>query len=196
MEYSSDKQSIYCYEGTSILINNYNIKDQDLLESLESDLTRKNLARISLNPIKGNFDLKHLQKIHKAIFKDIYPFAGKIRNEMISKDGMPFAFPLYISSNANRLFDELKSDNYLVNMPFDKFISRLAYYMSEINVIHPFREGNGRTNREFIRLLALNCKYEIDWENISKEDLLKASIESVKDTKLLEYAIKRIIRKL
>jgi cell filamentation protein len=64
--------------------------------------------------------------------------------------------------------------------------------MSEINMLHPFREGNGRTTREFIRLLALKCGYIIKWEDIPKDDLLSACISSVTDIKSLEDIIKRI----
>lgn len=182
-------QSKYCYKGTDVLINNFNIKDQNILNKVEADLTHINIVKLEKNPIMGKFDLKHLQKIHYEIFKDIYPFAGKIREENISKGNFTFAYAQYIDSAAMDLFKQLKNDKLLKGLPYDKFCEKTAYYMSEINVLHPFREGNGRTQREFIRSLALNCGYKLDWSKISKEDMLRASISSVINTKDLEKLI-------
>lgn len=193
MEYDSNIQSIHCYIDTDILINKYNIKDQDILNKVEADLSRKNLLLINLSPIKGHFDLKHLQRIHKAIFFDIYPFAGKIRTERISKGDTVFCYPENIISYADGLFKSLKNENYLIKKGENVFIKRLAYYMSEINMLHPFREGNGRTTREFIRLLALKCDYIIDWSHIPKNELLDACIASVTNTNLLEDAIRKVL---
>ena len=66
----------------------------------------------------------------------------------------------------------------LESINYDEFISKIAYYFSEINALHPFREGNGRTQREFIRELALKCGYKIDFSKISKEQMLEASKDS------------------
>ena len=63
---------------------------------------------------------------------------------------------------------------------------RLAYYLSELNVLHPFREGNGRTTREFIRQLALKNGYKLNLSKVMPEEVLNASIESIVDTKHLE----------
>lgn len=73
----------------------------------------------------------------------------------------------------DKLFQELKKEN--GNLSFN----RLAYYMAELNVIHPFREGNGRAIREFIRLLALKNGYELNWGNVDKDLLMQASVDSV-----------------
>ncbi len=107
------------------------------------------------NPVKGTFDLKHLQAIHAYIFQDVYDWAGELRKVDISK-GFMFCNFLFISEQAEEIFGKLKAENYLHGLKEDDFIVRLAYYFSEINALHLFREGNGRSQREFIR-----CKQDI-----------------------------------
>ncbi|MFC4768386.1 Fic/DOC family protein [Effusibacillus consociatus] len=139
------KQSRYCYPETDVLINKANLRELDQLERFEKYATTARLHQLNLKPINGNFDFKHLSKIHWFIFQDVYPFAGKVRDEDISKGNFRFALPQYIYSEADRIIGELKQDNYLKGLSLVKHVERLAYYMAELNVLHPFREGNGRT---------------------------------------------------
>lgn len=185
-----DSDNIYCYPGTDVLVNKFGICDKELLETYERELTRFNLVKLEEKPLKGNFDLKHLQRIHNAIFKDIYLFAGQLRTVDISKGYFIFASYSYIKSEADRLFKQLKNEKLLVGTDIDTFSKRAAYYMAEINVLHPFREGNGRTQREFIRSLAMNSGFKLNWYLIDKDSLLKASIKSIYDTKELADIIK------
>ena len=127
--------------------------------------------------------------IHKFIFEDIYPFAGLYRSENIAKDNFMFANWEFIEDNMNSIFGELKRENYLKGLTKEEFAKRLTYYMSELNVLHPFREGNGRTTREFIRQLALKNGYNLDLSRFKAEDILNASIESVVDVDNLEEII-------
>lgn len=152
--------TIYCYPNTNVLINKFGVMDADKLEKIERDLTGFRILCLTKNPIQGSFDMEHLQDIHKYIFQDIYDWAGKLRVEDISKEVL-FARHDYIISEGRKLFFNLKSEKYLANLSLDKFCERLAYYKSEINMLHPFREGNGRAIREFIRLLAAYNGYEL-----------------------------------
>ena len=185
--------SLYCYNGTDVLINKFNIKDQELLSKVEADLTNITLMKLEKNPLKGNFDLKHLQSIHSTIFKDIYPFAGVLRNENIAKGNFMFASAMFLKDNAIEIFNKLKKENYLQGKTIDEFVNRAAYYMSEINVLHPFREGNGRSQREYIRTLAAFNGYKINWRNITKDEMLRASINSVVNTTELSKVIRKSI---
>jgi len=184
-------QSKYCYPGTDVLINKFNIRDAKHLLSIEKTITSTKIGELRNKPIKGQFDIDHLKKIHKYIFGDIYPFAGEFRDESIIKGNVRFANPLYIEENSIKLFKELKNENYLVGLDKDKLSQRLAYYFAEINILHPFREGNGRTQREFIREVALLSGYDIDWRLIDRSEYMNASIKSVYDTKPLENLIKK-----
>ena len=132
--------------------------------------------------ITGNFDVAHFVSIHKFLFEDIYNFAGLFRTENIAKDYFQFAEWEYIESELERLLSELKSENYLVGLSKEQFASRLAYYWAELNVLHPFREGNGRTTREFLRQLSLKNGYILNLYKVNSQELLNASIKSIVDT--------------
>ncbi|PKR83071.1 Fic/DOC family protein [Heyndrickxia camelliae] len=175
-------ESKYTYPGTDVLINKFDIKDHEKLEKLETTLTFKRIAMLHQNPLYGSFGLKHLQNIHKYIFQDIYPFAGELREEQIGKGTTLFAHPLHLESYSKELFKQLKNEKYLSGIEFPKFIERMSYYLSEINMLHPFREGNGRTQREFLRLIAFKNGFKLDWNKIEREELLQASVHSVNDS--------------
>lgn len=181
--------SVYCYEGTNILVNKLNIKDSEELESYETSVVSLKLMALNKKGITGNFDVAHFVSIHKFLFEDIYNFAGLFRTENIAKDYFQFAEWEYIESELERLLSELKSENYLVGLSKEQFASRLAYYWAELNVLHPFREGNGRTTREFLRQLSLKNGYILNLYKVNSQELLNASIKSIADTSDLENCL-------
>ena len=183
--------SKYCYNGTNILINVLDIKDLDTLKEYEQIVTSLKLLELEKNVVLGNFDIMHFCKIHKFLFEEIYPFSGMFRIENIAKDNFIFADWKYIEKSLLELLEKLKSENYLVGLNKLEISSRLAYYLSELNVIHPFREGNGRVSREFIRELALKNNYYLNFKLVSPTEFLQASINSVVD----ETDLKKIIYK-
>lgn len=188
-------RSKYCYENSQVYINKMNIRDRDKLSNFEADITAQRLIELMYQPIKGRFGKVHLLNIHRYIFKDIYPFAGELRQEDISKGQTMFCKSEFIVENLEKTFKMLKSEKYLSEMQGKEFSGRLAFYMSELNIIHPFREGNGRTIREFIRCLALKNKYHIDWSLVNKEELLAAMISSVnKNYENLNECMFRVIK--
>ncbi len=178
-------QSIYCYPGTNVLKNKLNIKDNKLLKTAEEEITLIKQMELLKNPIKGNFSKSHLMNIHRFIFEDIYPFAGKIRREQISKANTMFYPPNLIDRELGKVFSKIKEENMLKESDEEKIFDNLAYVMAELNIIHPFREGNGRSIREFIRLMAKRMGYDLNWGNVGKEELLEASILSVDNYKVL-----------
>ena len=189
------RNSIYCYPGTDVLINKLNIKDNQLLSEAERKIVLTKSYELRKNSKIGNFDLDHFLKIHEFLFEDIYPFAGKFRNENIAKGYFSFAEWQYIEPEIKRLFDKLKAEDYLQGKSREELVKGLAYYLSELNVLHPFREGNGRTIREFIRELAFFNGYVLDLQNTTSDELLKASVDSIADTKELEETLNRCLIK-
>ena len=183
-------QSIYCYPDSNVLKNKLNIRDNKLLKTAEEEITLIKQMELLKNPIKGNFSKAHLMNIHKFIFEDIYPFAGKIRREQISKADTMFYPPDLIDRELDKLFTKIKEKNMLKETDEEKVFDNLAYVMAELNIIHPFREGNGRSIREFIRLMAKRMGYNLNWGNVDKEELLEASILSVDDYKVLIRILK------
>ena len=176
------RNSNYCYKNSNVLINKLDIHNEKVLQKFEAKITAAKLLALRKKGIIGNFDTQHLIDIHTYLFEDIYPFAGKFRNENIAKGVFRFAEFEYIEPELERLLNELKSENYLEGLSKKDLTQRLAYYLSELNVLHPFREGNGRTIREFIRELALKNGYVLNLSNVSPSDFLKASIKSIVDT--------------
>lgn len=189
----SSKESKYYYPGTDILKNKMNIRDEMDLIRADSTLPAYRVFELQTKPLEGNFDLQHLIDIHYYIFQDLYYFAGKIREEDITKGTTLFAISKYIVPYANKLFKELKEENFLIGRSLAEFAERVSYYLAELNILHPFREGNGRAIREFIRCLALKCGHIINWDLVSKDELLNASIKSVSDLKPLIHCIKKAI---
>lgn len=176
------RNSNYCYPNSNTLINKLDIKDDKLLQKYEAKITAAKLLALRQKGIIGNFDVEHLNAIHTYLFEDIYSFAGKYRNENIAKGVFRFAEWEYIEPELQRLFKELKNENYLADLSKEELAERLAYYLSELNVLHPYREGNGRTTREFIRELALKNGYNLNLSKVTPQDFLKASIKSIADT--------------
>ena len=92
-----------------------------------------------------------------------------------------------------KLLNELAAENYLQELVFDALVERSAYYFAELNYIHPFREGNGRATREFMRQLYDFNGYEVNWAAVSTEDLLAAMEASVFDTVELEMVLRKCL---
>lgn len=175
-EYEWDSQ--YCYPDSHVLKNKLNITNQAELSDAERAITSIKTSQAIINPITGNFDFEHLKRIHKFLFEDIYDWAGCVRRVNISK-GNQFCRFDYIDQQMDELFTKLKNENYLLDCENKNEIGvGLAYYLGEINVIHPFREGNGRTQRMFIEYLARNAGYIIDFAKISSNDMLEASAKA------------------
>lgn len=168
----------YCYKGTYILKNKFDILAEEELNKAERLLGTIRNRQLLENSLQGNFDYEHLKKIHYYLFQDLYDWAGEARNVNISKGGTLFCTVQNILSYANSIFNSIKKDNYLINLEPEQFIIKLAGYLADINELHPFREGNGRTQREFIRLLALNAGYELDLSKTSQKAMIEASIQA------------------
>ena len=191
-----ERNSKYCYQNSNTLINKLEIKDQLTLQKYEARITAAKLLALRQKGITGNFDKNHFVSIHKYIFEDIYPFAGKFRTENIAKGYFRFAEWEYIEEELDKLLIKLKNENYLNEKSEEELAKALAYYMSELNVLHPFREGNGRTIREFIRQLALKNGYTLNLKKVEPQKMLNASIKSIIDTEELENIIKICLEKI
>ena len=168
----------YLDPETRVLINRLGITDQSTLEQFEAALVATRSYELSQTPLKGRFDLAHLQAIHKHLFVDLYEWAGRLRTIDISKGGNRFANHMQIESAAAPILQQLAKENHLAGLGAEAFSDRAAYYLGELNALHPFREGNGRAQREFISHLAHTNGYYVAWENMAPADLLAASIAS------------------
>jgi len=162
-----------------VLRNIPGITDSVQLQRYEAAATADVLISLKVKPVAGCFDRIHLQAIHQAIFANVYPWAGQLRMVNIQKTGsFPFASAQFLTQNLDDTFKQLFKENRLRGLSPDTFLSRAAYYLGELNALHPFREGNGRAQREFIRELALHAGYRLSWTNVTSEEMVTASIES------------------
>ncbi|GMO39804.1 MAG: Fic family protein [Termitinemataceae bacterium] len=169
----------YCYPNTTILRNKQGIKDDEALTVAEREISSLRILQLRSQPTEGNFDLDHLCQIHRFIFNDIYEWAGNLRHgEFLSKGGSIFCRGQFLKNNSDEIFAKLLNENQLRNLPKEQFVKRLAFYMGEVNALHPFREGNGRTAREFFRQLSFAAGYTLDFGNTHTDDLLKADIDA------------------
>lgn len=170
---------MYCYPDTDILINFFDLRDEEKLKELEKVYTLFRLSELRINLPADPLDMEAFLEIHRYILQDIYPFAGELRKEMISKGSSSFAHPKFIDAEMRKIFAGLAEENYLKGLPRERMITRLAYYLAELNALHPFREGNGRTVREFARQLAMNAGYQLEWEKIpSAAEIINAFVDS------------------
>jgi len=185
----------YCYPGTDILKNKLNIKDDRALTIAEREITSLKMLMLYNKPIASSFNFGTLCAIHKTIFEDIYEWAGNIRRgDFFSKGSSIFCRGQYIIESADIIMENLLKEGFLRNLDKISFIEKTAYYMGEVNALHPFRDGNGRTAREFFRQLSLNASYILDFSGTEKEELLTADIEAFygrydRLIKILEKAI-------
>ena len=187
----------YCYPGTNVLKNNLNIQNLDILYKAERDFSSIRQAELYKKGVTGDFSLEHLCSIHKQLFQDIYPWAGEIRTVDISK-GTIFCLVQFIESQFSFIYRQLKKENFLMDITDKKEMAkRLSYYLGEINMIHPFREGNGRTQRIYIEQLCMNNgRFEIDFTEVSKDEMISASIQSAnQNNELLENLIYKCLIK-
>ena len=156
-----DPDFIYTNPNTGVLRNLLDIDDHNALVFAETAATTKRVSELSEAPINIS-DSSALFAIHKHLFQDIYEWAGKRRTVEISKGGKQF-FPLSHFENALQFIDNLLSEYQQIDNNDKASISKkLAVVLDTVNYLHPFRDGNGRTQREFLRLLAWEKGWSLD----------------------------------
>jgi len=193
MGYKIDSITDNCYEGTTCLVNKLNIRDENQLNELESHITLAKISMLQKNPIKGNFDFEHYKQIHQYLFEDLYEWAGKVRLINISKKGTSFVDADDIERVAAACFSRLKEENYFRNLDKNDFIDEITDFYIVTNNLHPFREGNGRTQRVFLTQLAMEAGYELDFSIADTDELMIATIHSANG--VVDY-LKNIIKKI
>ena len=178
MGYSIDPISANCYPGTTVLINKLDIRDEETLYEAETLVTFINASKLEQHPLEGAFDFEHYKAIHHFLFSDLYGWAGQIRTVNISKKGTRFTLAENIERQAELIFKRLKDCNYFKGLPHDEFVDELVDFYCVTNELHPFREGNGRTQRAFLTQLIRNAGYDINFADMDTELLMIATIQS------------------
>lgn len=178
MGYELDPIQDHCYPGTTVLINKLDIREEAALREAEALATFINASRLEQSPLAGDFDFAHYKAVHRFLFSDLYDWAGKIRTVNISKKGKVFCPAEEIERTATAIFERLKRRHFFKDLPHDKFVDEITDFYCVTNDLHPFREGNGRTQRAFFTQLIRSAGYEIDWANVDGDLLMIATIQA------------------
>jgi cell filamentation protein len=165
----------YCYPGSTVLRNRLDIRNAEALEAFETEMTA---ARAEEPLPVGRFSVTHYRTIHRHLFQDVYAWAGKFRTARIAKGGNPFCFPEHIGPQMVILFAGLRRNAYLRHQSPAVFIADATGFLTELNHIHPFREGNGRTQLAFIAALSEYAGHRLDFAVFEPEEMLAAMIAS------------------
>lgn len=165
----------YCYPGTTVLKNIPYIRGEVALAEFEAVST----AQRSDEPLPlGRLSVSYYRSIHRHLFQDVYPWAGRFRTVRIGKDGSAFCYPENIAREMKNLFAGLKQNRYLAGLSREEFASAAAHFIATLNAIHPFREGNGRTQTTFLALLADHAGHPLKFDRLTPKGFLAAMITS------------------
>lgn len=179
-----------------ILKNRLGAQTPDELAQVEAEYVLARLMGLSLGRLDGTYDLRHLCAFHRYLSQDVYDWAGSLRVVDIGLGNSWFAHHRYIESAAKVIFDELAAEGHLHGVRRARFVQRLAYYMGAVNVLHPFRDGNGRAQRAFFSQLARDNGYRIRWEDLlPNENDHAAELSLHGDDSALESMLDRLVER-
>lgn len=162
----------YIFPGTATLRNKLGITDSGQLDAFERRIVT---ARAAEGIPAGGFDLAHLQAIHRHLFQDVYDWAGELRAVEISKGGDQFMFRQYIQPGMADVHRRIVARNYFRGLSSEAFAAAVGPIMGDVNYVHPFREGNGRTQLLYLKQLSLAAGHPLDLRNIDPGAWLEAS---------------------
>jgi cell filamentation protein len=162
----------YVYAGTVVLINRLGIKDHGRLDHAERELVTQRIAE-GVPP--GDFDLRHLRAIHRHLFQDVYAWAGEVRTVEIAKGGSQFQFRRFIETGMADVHRRLEAADFLRGLSAGEFASAAGTIMGDVNYVHPFRDGNGRAQLQYLALLAEQAGHPIDLTRLDSGRWIEAS---------------------
>ena len=168
----------YCYRDSDVLCNVLNIENSADLEEAEKALTALAALQIELKP--PPYDLDYLKTIHQYLFDDLYEWAGELRAIDLTKGSTRFCNYDRINPEANKIFGTLRKAGYYINHERSNLVAAVAELYIELNMVHPFREGNGRAQRILFEHIIINCGFEFDLEGISQREWVDANIAGVR----------------
>lgn len=175
----------YVYPGTGVLVNRFGIADGAKLAMLERAVTSADMLGLIQDGITGMFDIDHIRSIHSRIFSGVYDWAGEFRDIEIMKGGTEFVAPEGIGYELEDLCGTIRGAGYFLGLDRGRTADALAGVICGLNQIHPFREGNGRTQRIFVSQLALNAGYDLDFAGVTENDMRNASMAAARGNRNL-----------
>lgn len=195
MAYSLEPLEDHCYPGTAVLINKLDIRDGQKLAQVEADITKLRISQWELKPLADTFDFPHYKAVHAHLFSDLYDWAGQARTVNLSKRGTRFCPAQEIEPRAELIFTRLRQLDFLRGMEHGDFVEELTDFYCSTNELHPFREGNGRTQRLFLSQLVRNAGYTLNFSEVDGDLLMFATIQAAQGvTDLLRQLLGETIR--
>ncbi len=156
--------------------NKLGIEDFEELRDEEALHAALREVQLAGRTFRRTFDLDHLCFLNRWLFQDVYAWAGEPRSVPFSKPGSEFAKPMFIREQAHALFRRLRDENRLRDIERARLATRIAYYFGELNALHPFREGNGRTQRLFLTHLVALRGLSLDWDGVTAKEMVRISV--------------------
>jgi cell filamentation protein len=173
--YDVEDDNIYCYPGTTVLKNKLDLKDAEELANFEAEMSNLQ-AQVPIEVEALDFDF--YCSLHRHLFQDVYDWAGELRKIRIGKSGNWFCFPENIAAEMERLFASLAEKDELQNLDAAEFVKQATHFVAELNAIHPFREGNGRTQLSFLELVAARAGHPLNMQKMDPKEVFDAIVES------------------
>lgn len=176
MAYSISSSTDGCYEGTTVLVNKLGLRDQDALDAAERVAVPLRAVEAEEKPKEGAFTFDYYLDLHKLLFGDLYDWAGQLRQVNLSKKGTNFCQVEELQTIGEAKFAYLQRMKEFRRLDRKSFVDELTDFYHEINMLHPFREGNGRTQRLFFTLLIRRAGYDIHFDEQDTDELMIATI--------------------
>lgn len=165
----------YCYPASTVLRNIPGLQSQGDLDLFEATTTTQRADE----PLPaGRLSASHYLAIHRHLFQDVFAWAGRPRTVRLGKSGSVFCYPEHIGQEMRTLFAGLKAKHHLRGLPPAEFAAEAASFLATLNAIHPFREGNGRTQVTFLALLADRASHPLDLDRLEPQLFLAAMVAS------------------
>jgi cell filamentation protein len=178
----------YAIPDSACLKNLLGLTDPDELRTVEARIISIRDVELARTVLPGEYNLAHLQAFHHHLFQDVYSWAGQLRTVDIAKDGLRFGNWKFVDEQVSAVLAKLEDDNWLAGLRRESFVVKVAFYYGEINSVHPFREGNGRAQRAFLRQLSAAAGWHLDWSELNKSDNVMASRHNLRTASTDELA--------
>ena len=193
MGYTIDSTENGCYPGTTVLVNRFDLRTQGELDAVEAVLVTAKATRWEENPLCSTFDFEHYKAIHRYLFAELYDWAGTMRTINISKKGTQFCPAAELPRVSRAIFERLAEQHLFCGLSKEQFTEQVVDLYERTNELHPFREGNGRTQRVFLAQLAQNAGYRLDFSCVDPDELMIATIYSAQG---IEEPLKELFRQI
>ncbi|WP_420367161.1 Fic/DOC family protein [Curtobacterium sp. L1-20] len=183
----------YTYPGSGgVLVNAAGYRTHEQLDEAMNEFASVTMAEVRAEPVPSRPDYEYLQRIHDRMFGDLVPgIAGQIRDVDVQATGtgIPYCRPEYIDANLSTLFGKLEREDYLTGLDADTFADRLADRWGELSAIHPFRDGNTRSQSAYVGAVAERAGHPIAWERVDVDELRTVRLHAIagNDRPLADY---------